>query len=120
MSYPNQRIVIIHKEKKTNNFLQIENKSWQEASIKLKPAAFKIYLLLASNANDFHLELSQAYVEKVLQIKKTAYHDGLNQLEQEGYLSFSHNNTYIFTESPQKRTSAKTDSEVRKSGVFGP
>ena len=90
MSYPNQRIVIIHKEKKTNNFLQIENRSWQEAWIKLKPAAFKIYLLLASNGNNFHLELSQAYVEKVLQIKKTAYHDGLNQLEQEGYLSFSH------------------------------
>lgn len=96
MSAPNQKIVIINRRKVDRNFLQIGILDWQLAYKALKPAAFGIYLYLASNADGYKLELSQAAIENALGIKKTTYYEALKQLESAGYLELLKNNTYNF------------------------
>lgn len=85
-TYPNQKIIRIRKQKYKDNFLQIGIDEWTEASQKLTPAAFKIYLYLSGNANGFNLALSKQAVENNLGIKKTAYYDAMKELEYLGYI----------------------------------
>lgn len=56
---PNQKTVIIHKDRPKDNFIQISNPHWMEVNKKFGPFALQLYLYLAKNANGFHLVLSQ-------------------------------------------------------------
>lgn len=96
ITYPNQRVVCIQKDKCRSNFLQIDIDDWQEASKVLSPTAFKIYLYLASNADGYKLALSPKAIDLALNIKKTAYYSAISQLIETGYLEESHGNTLIF------------------------
>ena len=59
MSFPNQKQVIIHKQKYKDYFLQIGISEWQQAVREMNKGEFALYLYLAGNADGFHLELSQ-------------------------------------------------------------
>ena len=102
---PNQKTVIITKDSYKSDFLQIGIAEWQEASKILTPAAFKLYLYLASNANGFKLAPSQVAVEIALSISKSSYHRAVKELEEKGYLQLDRGNTYFFQcSSPKNRT----------------
>ena len=60
MSVPNQNIIIIHKEYPEKDFLQVKNGSWKNVlkGTKEDYAALALYLYLASNMNNYRLELS--------------------------------------------------------------
>ena len=57
-SFPNQRVVKIHREPCSKGFLQIQNENWQSACRTLRPQAFALYLYFAANADNYELELS--------------------------------------------------------------
>ena len=53
ITYPNQRLVKIHRESAKTDFLGIKNENWQAASRDLGAHALQLYLYLASNANNY-------------------------------------------------------------------
>ena len=60
ITFPNQRVVRIHRERATADFLGIKNENWQAASRDLGAHGLRLYLYLAANANNFNLALSPA------------------------------------------------------------
>lgn len=101
-SFPNQRVVKIHREPCSKGFLQIQNENWQSACRTLRPQAFALYLYFAANADNYELELSQADVTKCLGMPRSTYYDQFRVLVNNGYIVFRGGNGYDFYEVPQK------------------
>lgn len=101
ITYPNQRIVTIHREKATSDFLGIKNENWKAASRDLGAHALKLYMYLASKANNFELALSPAAILKDINMARSTYHDQFHILENKGYIKHIKGNTYEFFEKPQ-------------------
>ena len=111
---PNQKVVVIQKNSYKSDFLQIGISEWQEASKVLSPAAFKLYLYLASNASGFRLALSQVAVENAIGISKSTYHRAVKELEEKRYLQLDCGNTYFFQcSSPKNETITEKESSPK-------
>ena len=102
---PNQRKIIIHREKCERDFLQIKKENWFAANKDLEPYGLQVYLYLAGNRNGFTLELSQEAAERDAGIKKTSFHKYVNLMIEKGYLAQrgEGSNLYDFYEIPKKR-----------------
>ena len=100
-TFPNQRMVNIHREKIESDFLGIKNENWMAASRILGATAFRLYIYLAANADNYCLALSPAAIAQEIGMAKSTYHDQFKKLESLGYLVKSHGNTYDFYEVPQ-------------------
>lgn len=114
-TFPNQRMVKVHRERATANFLGIKNENWQAASRDLGAYGLQLYLYLASNADNYTLALSPAAVRQAIGLKRSTYHDKFHELEDKGYLVNSHGNTYEFYEVPQ--AAAQTQKVVTVDGL---
>ncbi len=101
MTYPNQRTVKIHREAAKTDFLGIKNENWKAASRDLSAHALKLYMYLASNADNFELALSPAAILKDINMARSTYHDQFHILENKGYIKHIKGNTYEFFEKPQ-------------------
>ena len=110
-TYPNQRMVKIHREPFKSDFLGIKNENWKAASRDLRPPAFMLYLYLASNANNFTIALSPAAIRQEIGMARSTYHDQFHILVDKGYLVPSHGNTFEFYEIPQPRTAQTAPKE---------
>ena len=53
VTYPNQRVVTVHREAIKSNFLGIKNENWKAAARDLGAHAFKLYIYFASNADNY-------------------------------------------------------------------
>lgn len=106
---PNQKIIVIHKDKPDRDFLQIKNEHWMEVNKKYGPYALQLYLYLAKNANSYEMALSQAAAEEEAGIKKTTFHKYLDLFIREGYLVKRNGNTYDFYEMPRKQKEEETE-----------
>lgn len=111
-SFPNQRMVKVHRERATANFLGIKNENWQAASRDLGAHGLQLYLYLASNADNYTLALSPAAVRQAIGLKRSTYHDKFHELEDKGYLVNNHGNTYEFYEVPQAAAQTKKSMTV--------
>ncbi len=74
-TYPNQRIIHIHREKAKSDFLGIKNENWMYASRDLGAHALRLYLYLAANADGFNLALSPADIRQRIGMPKSTYRD---------------------------------------------
>ena len=83
---PNQRKVVVHREKCERDFLQIKKENWFAANKDLEPYGLQVYLYLAGNRDGFTLELSQEAAEHEAGIKKTSFHKYVNLMIEKGYL----------------------------------
>ena len=101
ITVPNQKTVIIHKQKPDKDFLQIKNSHWMEVNKQLGPYALQLYLYLAKNADNYQFALSAQAAENEAGIRRTSFHKYLNLLIAEGYLVKRNGNTYDFYEVPQ-------------------
>jgi len=99
-SYPNQRMVVIHREPAKADFLGILNDNWKAAARDMSAHAFKLYIYLASNANNYRLALSPAAVRQEIGMARSTFHDQFHVLEDKGYLVHKENSTYEFYEVP--------------------
>ena len=61
---PNQRKVIVHREKCERDFLQIKKENWFAANKDLEPYGLQLYLYIAGNMDGFNLALSQEAAEQ--------------------------------------------------------
>ena len=100
MSVENQKIIIIHKDKVKGSFMQLELSKMYAASCQLNESQFKLYMYLCGNADNFHLELSQARFMACMGIKRTAYYSAVEGLIKKGYLVKKSGNTYDFYTTP--------------------
>ena len=114
-TFPNQRMVKVHRERATANFLGIKNEIWQAASRDLGAHGLQLYLYLASNADNYTLALSPAAVRQAIGLKRSTYHDKFHELEEKGYLVNTHGNTFEFYEVPQ--AAAQTKKSVTADGL---
>lgn len=101
ITYPNQRMVKIHREPAKSDFLGIKNANWQAAARDLGPHGLRLYLYLASNANNFTLALSPAAARAAVGIPRSTYFDYFQIMLNKGYLVPATGNTFDFYEVPQ-------------------
>ena len=112
MTYPNQRLVRVHRERAATDFLGIKNENWMAASRDLGAHALQLYLYLASNADNYLEALSPVAVRQAIGMARSTFHDQFHKLEDKGYLVHSHGNTYNFYEAPKSATQqSKVSSE---------
>lgn len=97
---PHQRIIKIHRERVSSDFLGIKNENWQAASRTLGAHALRLYLYLAANANNYELALSPAAIEAAIGMPRSTYHDQFRKLVNYGYLIPRDGNRYDFYETP--------------------
>lgn len=102
---PNQKRIIIHREKCERDFLQIKKENWYAANKALSPYGLQVYLYLAGNKDGFDLELSQEAAERDAGIKKTSFHKYVTLMIDKGYLvqRKEGSNIYDFYEVPQEK-----------------
>jgi hypothetical protein len=101
-TYANQKIIEIKKAECSKDFLQVSNNDWMEAARILNGNAFKIYLYLASNKNGYSLALSPKAIGIALDVPKKSYSRAIEELEENGYITYKQDNVYIFTTYPNK------------------
>ncbi len=106
-TYPNQRIIKIHREVPKTDFLGIRNENWKAAARDLSAHALKLYLYFAANADNYEFALSQAAVTEEIGMARSTFHDQFHILVNKGYLINTHGNTYVFFEKPQPRPAVK-------------
>ena len=115
ITYPNQRVVRIHRESVKTDFLGIKNENWQAASRDLGAHGLRLYLYLASNANNYNLALSPAAARAAVGIPRSTYFDQFAILVDKRYLVPGAGNTYDFYEVPQPAT--QTQKEMTAVGL---
>lgn len=102
---PNQRVVAIHRERASTDFLGIKNEHWQAAARDLGAHALMLYLYLASNRDGYTLALSPAAIRRAVGMAASTYRDQFLKLVDKGYLvQRGSGNTYDFYETPQRET----------------
>lgn len=104
VTFPNQRMIRIHREPAKTDFLGIKNENWQAASRDLGAHALQLYLYLASNANNYSFALSPVAVRQAIGMARSTYHDQFHKLVDKGYLVPGTGNTFDFYEIPQTAT----------------
>ena len=109
ITFPNQRMVRVHRERAASDFLGIKNENWQAASRDLGAHALQLYLYLASNANNYTVALSPVAVRQAIGMARSTYHDQFHKLVDRGYLVPSNGNTFEFYEVPQAATQTQND-----------
>ena len=102
-TFPNQRMIQVHREPIESDFLGIKNENWQAASRDLKPHAFNLYLYFAANADGYSFALSPAAVRQTIGMPNSTYRDQFLILVDKGYLVQNGSNKYDFYEVPQTR-----------------
>ena len=107
ITFPNQRMIKVHRERAKSDFLGIKNENWQSASRDLGAHALQLYLYLASNADNYTTALSPVAVRQAIGMARSTYHDQFHKLVDKGYLVPSHGNTFDFYEVPQSATQSK-------------
>lgn len=85
-TYPNQKLITIHKKKYERNFLQIGKEEWMDAFANLSPSAFGVYLYLCGNKNGYRLALSSAALRNALRFSDSSYRRAVKELGEKGYL----------------------------------
>lgn len=109
ITYPNQRIVRVHRERAAKDFLGIKNENWMAASRILGATALRLYLYLAANADNYTFALSPAAIARDIGMARSTYGDQFKKLVNMGYLVPATGNTYDFYEVPQTATQTKND-----------
>ena len=102
-TFPNQRMIQVHREPIESDFLGIKNENWQAASRDLGAHALRLYLYLAANANNYSFALSPADIRQRIGMPTSTYRDQFLILVDKGYLVQSSSNRYDFYEVPQTR-----------------
>lgn len=97
-------IIIQKKDKYDNKFYYADKEATLLACQLLNGAALKLYFYFLTNQNQYEFDLYREHAEKVLDIKKTSYHDGIAKLKELGYLVYAGrqglNYIYYFHERP--------------------
>lgn len=97
---PNQKTVTVKKEPtdKQHYYTSINLQALELAAIDLKAGAFKLWIYLAKNQNNYTFGLSNKAAFEYFGIKKDQYDSAVKELIEKGYLIEDKKNMYIFNE----------------------
>lgn len=102
LTFPNQKIVTIHKEEtnKNNLYTCINLEALKYAFSKLSYSARCLWIMLASNQNNYRFALSRKDAISNWNIKSTTYDKAIKELIEEGFLyqEIENSNEWIFRE----------------------
>lgn len=106
MSVPNQNFIVIHRDYPKKDFLQIKNENWQNVLKQTQEdyPALALYLYLASNANNYRLELSPQAIQNAIGMPRSTYYKKMQLLKEKGYIIEKQGNVLEFYEVPQKQS----------------
>lgn len=106
MSVPNQNFIVIHRDYPKKDFLQIKNENWQNVLKQTQEdyPALALYLYLASNANNYRLELSPQAIQNAIGMPRSTYYKKMQLLKEKGYIMEKQGNVLEFYEVPQKQS----------------
>ena len=107
-TFPNQKVIQIHREPLGGNFLGINNDNWKYAARVLGAQAFLLYTYLASNKNEYKTALSPAAVQKEINMPRSTFYDQLRKLESMGFIVHDKGNLLQFYEVPHSATHTQT------------
>lgn len=112
---PNQRVVKVHRERASSDFLGIKNENWQYAARDLGAHALLLYMYFAANADGYTFALSPTAIRQAIGMPPQTYRDQFVKLIDKKYLVQTGGNTYEFYERPQHEAkpykNQKTDDE---------
>lgn len=99
-SSPNQKTITVKKEPTDNQnyYTMINLNALELASIDLKAGAFKLWIYLAKNQNNYTFALSNKAAQQYFGIKKDQYDSAVKELIEKGYLIETSKNKYLFSE----------------------
>ena len=120
VSYPNQRVIIVHRAKKNErNFIQLDKENSAIALAQLSYPEFKLWFYLCGNADNYHLALSPADMEDKVALARSSYYKAFSGLLDKGYLVLAQGNLYHFYEHAVSTRDSAVDKDVsaRVSGV---
>lgn len=105
-SFPNQKIVVVHREKPDKDFIQIKKENFAEAYKNLGATALVLYLYLVGNKQGYKFALSPSAVQKAIGMPESTCRDQINKLISYGYLvpEKEDSNIYHFYETKQPET----------------
>ena len=105
-SSPNQKTITVKKEPTDNQnyYTMINLNALELAAIDLKAGAFKLWVYLAKNQNNYTFALSNKAVAEYFGIKKDQYDSAVKELIEKGYLIETTKNKYNFLELAEKTT----------------
>ena len=120
-SFPNQKLITIHKPEYTGNFVQVSFEEWQLAFATLPRISFGLYLYLCGNQNNFNLALSSADVQHCLNVSDSSYRRAVEDLLAAGYLMMRNGNehTLDFYTTPQPTDYVKKERKKKKPATDG-
>ena len=100
-TYANQKVIVINKcQSEDKRYVSFSQEIGQKACANIKRVgALKLWLYLSKNCDEYRLALSPKDCEK-WGISKDAYHAGVKELLEKGYLKKAEQNQYIFCDMP--------------------
>ena len=98
VTYPNQKLITVFKDKCEKDFLQIKNTNWQVACFYLTYSAFKIYLYMASNKDGYTFALSYEDINEAVPMNRKTYDKAIKELKDNGYLKQVKGNLWRFSD----------------------
>lgn len=98
VTYPNQKIITVRKsiKDKDDSFLQISNTNWEIACQTLTYSAFKLYLYMSSNKDNYRFALSYENVNSHIPMNRKTYDKAVSELKECGYLENTDGNEWTF------------------------
>lgn len=109
---PNQRVVKVHRERASADFLGIKNENWQYAARDLGAHALLLYMYFAANADGYTFALSPVAIRQAIGMPPQTYRDQFAKLIDKKYLVQTGGNIYEFYEKPQHEAKAYQKSET--------
>lgn len=105
-TYANQKTFTIKRnivnKNTTEVYLCIYEKSLEKAMIELNGVAFKIYIYLMMNANDYTFDFSPQYLQNKYNFNRSSIYAALKELEEKNYIKKIGDNKYIAYETAQE------------------
>lgn len=108
---PNQKIITINKVQcdEQHLYTKINLDALNQAAIKLKAGAFKLWIYMAKNQNGYAFGLSNIDVKNSFGMGKDQYDTAVKELIENNYLVSVEGQNYIFNELPlQEKPTMKT------------
>ena len=105
-AYANQKTFTIKRNIVSKNttevYLCIYEKSLEKAMIELNGVAFKMYIYLMMNANDYTFDFSPQHLQNKYNFNRSSVYTALKELEEKNYIKKIGDNKYIAYETTQE------------------
>ena len=120
VSFPNQKVFRIHKEKPAGAFLMISKDNFYNAYQDLDYAGTILYLYIASNCDGYELSFSPQAVHDTLGMPESTCRDQVKKLIEKGYLIQKSDNSNIFDfyEIPQTPKPVIFDKDKNENAIW--